>query len=441
MKRDFVIHTFAMKLWLIICKSLNCCFFTGYFLAIGCFFLISCTKDVKHHLLDDYVVIEDMDASVDDLGIRLSANLNNPKDEEIIDYGFIWCVRAADWYLSESDIDRWINNSSDLELRQYILNNGASISLGKPDKAGRFTCEQSADIIIGRKYLAVAYIKTNEYTTYSVVRVFDDSRSRAWNRKDLSFSIPYNPYFITVNDRLCMLYGNNRIGELSGSDYRLVQGTMSQKTIKHIYFSIENSIFVSLTDNSMWKYDVSADVWTLVTSGSVIAFQERPLFSFYRNQKGYTCFYDSNQSRFYVYSFNVEDNKWSQGNVLDFVPWYCSLFSYKNRVYLFCGKKSWIFDDASETFTFKSDIDFNIDSSSPMVATTDNVYVVTQEKNRLNLFTYDLNTNSTKKLCSLHNSNSSQYSILYCQLIGEKIIFFPSSREYLYELDLSLLLQ
>ena len=135
--------------------------------------MFSCVKDAEHRLTEDFYDIMLLASNVysDDSGITFQGILKKQNKEEVIDCGFIWGTRSTSWNFTENDLEKWINESSDKTLRDFLLGSGTRISLGKLEDIQKFRYEQYTDIPPGKKYLVVAYLTTKDYTICSEVNV------------------------------------------------------------------------------------------------------------------------------------------------------------------------------------------------------------------------------------------------------------------------------
>lgn len=145
------------------------------FILLILFAVYSCVKDAKHQLSEaDYdVMLLSSDIQIDDTGMIFQGMVRNQNKGEIIDHGFIWGTRRTNVWggISEEDFEKWLNESSNIDLRTYLQKYGNHISLGKMENPQLFCHEQRTDIAPEKKYLVVTYIKTKDYTLYTKVKI------------------------------------------------------------------------------------------------------------------------------------------------------------------------------------------------------------------------------------------------------------------------------
>ena len=397
------------------------------------FSVFSCTKDAVHHM-EQYAVL-DTKMIVTSNNTKFSANLSNYGNEEIIDHGFIWWGSRITgyWYYTEEELDFWIHDATDKELRMFLLNRGTEISLGKLEKPGVFTCEQDARTVLGWNFV-MAYIKTNRYLLYSKVDIFENEVSLAWNRRWLSFKIPDDGQYFSVNGEIYIFYENTKIGKLDNANYQLVNKQQCPEHLNTFHFVIGENAYFSMNNRSMWKYTTTTDTWNLVSENPDIPYFGYSVISFTKDQKGY-CTYVYNQEDYFIYEFDPETNIWTRKNKGGLPNYYSSMpvFKCSDQIYVFSGKELWHYDESLATFVYKTNID--IDLVYSILTINDKVYIVSQKGNTFDIFTYDLNNDETEKFCSLHNSfpNTTAISLVS----NNKIIFLTPWQTCLYELDLS----
>ena len=402
------------------------------------FAVFSCTKDAEHHLLVNFAVLDDETtiSTLDKSNVKLSANLSNYGNDEIIDHGFIWGTRITDYSIfTEEKFDIWVNSLTDEGLRKFLLEKGTKISLGKLENPGEFSCDLST--VLGRKYFVVSYITTNKYLLFSKVSMFENSSSPVWREKLLSFQIPEDGQYFSVNDDIYVFYNNSKIGKLYHSDYLLVQRKSCPNYLNTLHFVIGENVYFSMPDRTMWKYATTTDTWTLISEEPDIPNNSLISTPFSINQKGYNCIYDYNQNDYFIFEFNTETNIWMRKNRSDFTSYtgLYTIFTYKDIVYVFDNGRLWYYDENLATLIYKTNID--IDLVQATLTINNEVYFVSKNMNTsaYDIFTYDPDNDETELLCSLHNYFPNNTTIALAS--NNKIIFLTTWQTCLYELDLS----
>ena len=405
----------------------------------GAVVMFSCIKDAEHHLFKEKYAAIDIEATTNVVGsiIRFSANVSNYGSEDIIDHGFIWGTRTTDyWNFTDEDLDKWIANGTDAVFRNFLLEKGTTISLGKLDKIGKFTYDENT--VIGRKHFVVAYIKTDKYLIYSNVKIFDHPLSLVWTKKTLTFRIPDGWYF-TANGKIYVWY--NTIGELKqvGNDYSL-DNRKCPYSCNTYHFVIGDIAYFSLNNNNMIKYNTVTDTWATVTENQNIPSYSYPSLSFTLGKKGYNVIYNYSLQDYYIYEFDSVTDIWTQKNKSEIKGFIYPehKFYHRNKVYFYAGNNQlWYYDENLATFQSKSDINIANDTEyvDSIVALNDKIYMISQSEGVYNIYIYDPENDSTERLCTLHNYYPNFGSIALT--LNNKIIFLPYNLNCIYELDIS----
>ena len=395
--------------------------------------MFSCIKDAEHQFfIKNYAAIN-IEATTSVIGsiIRFSANVSNYGSEEIIDHGFIWGTRTTDYRnFTDEDLDKWIANGSDVTFRNFLLEKGTTISLGKLDKIGQFTYDENT-VVIGRKHFVMAYIKTNKYMIYSNVEIFEHPLSSAWNKITLTYNIPIEN-FCYVNNKV-YVYFNREIAELR-SDYRLYN---QQPCPDYLWgnFVIDDVVYL-FNNSSIWKYNTEINTWAVCES-NLPDINYSFWFSFTQNRKYYNFYYAYPLQRTCIFEFDPNTYIWTQRNKCEIdVIKNPNLFYYKDKAYVYCTNELWYFNEDLATFQLKSNIDIGSNWIYPIVTLNDKVYMISRNGSVIDLFVCDPENNTAKKFCSLHDYFTDFFA--YVVVINNKIVFIPSDRQsHLYELDIS----
>ena len=365
--------------------------------------MFSCIKDAEHSLLRNYATINiESITYLTASSVKFSASISNYGSEVIIDHGFI------------------LEGKTDTR-----------ISLGKLDQSGQFTCEVN-DIVIGRKYLVKAYIKTNKYVIYSKVEIFESPLSASWNKINLTDRIQFGRFF-NVNNKVYIYYNKN-IAELK-ADYHLYNQQVCPDYLWESFVIDDAVYFFNINRNIIWRYNTVTITWTACeTNFPDINYVS--IFSFTQNDRYYTLFFSNYLQESYIFEFDPNTYVWTQRNKCEIdVFKNPNMFYYKNKAYVYCTNELWYFNEDLATFQLKSNIDIGLNWIYPIVTLNDRVYMISRNENIIDLFICDPENNTVKKICTLHDYFSDSFA--HVVVINDKIVFIPNGVTYIYELDIS----
>ena len=410
-----------------------------FFLSLSSIFIMFSCKDADLHYLKEKYAFFDVETIVSPTGTKMifSAEISNDGNEEIIDHGFFWGT-STNKNSTDFVFNNWINSATDEAQRLFLLEKGTTISLGKLEKTNQFTYE--TDVVLGRKYLVMAYIKTNKYVTYSKLTVIDESS--VWHKKDTQIIPPNTTGYFCKNDKIYIAdSGDRKIYELNVSSYNLVDKQNCPDLFNFFHFVIGDIAYFSHYYNGynnmydMWQYNTMTDRWTFITGKQEIPSSEPVVISFTQGQKGYSIFNDRNLQDYYIYEYEPKTNIWTQKNKSEITRGVrqSNLFYHKNRVYVYFNNKMWYFDENLATFQVKTNINFG--SIHSIVTIDDNVYMILSKGNVWDIFKYDPENDNIDKLCTLYRSIYT--NPIFVVAAKKKILFLPIGESHLYELDLS----